>query len=443
MTGTRTRLSRRAFACGAAATGALAAAATVFPWLRSARAQQVVGAPKLLLYYTPHGTIWPSWRPTGGETDFTLSYILEPLQAHRDRVVIVDGLRIADPYEHRVPHTYDMPAIFTGSAIDTGAALFDRADHGVSFGWNLGTSIDQTIAARLGAATPHRSLELGVQCGSSHPASRMIYTGPAEPRQPLDQPSLAWDQIFRDAAQPMPDTSQLDRRRAILDAVADDLRSVRPTLSGSDQQRLDAHATALSELQASLMPIPVSCELPARPENGNLDVEIDRQNALAVAALACGQTRVASMQITKGDNDGALYPWVGLDSGGHHTMSHDSSEAATTQLTELYRWYSERFARLLDQMAALPDGEGTSLLDNTMVLWGSEIGVGWTHDISNVPFIVAGGTAHGVRGGRYLTPSGMRHNRLLVSAAHYMGQTDIQSYGDMDDAEGPLPGLLG
>jgi hypothetical protein len=434
------QLPRRTFLKGAAGASAAMAAASVFPWLR-AGAQQVIGAPKLLLFYTPHGL--ENWRPTGGETDFKLSYILDPLMAHRDQLVVVDGLSIADPYEHRVPHTYDMPAIFTGSPIDVTSTLFTRADHGVSFGWNTGTSIDQTIAARLALTTPHKTIELGTQCGGSHPANRMIYSGPAAPRQPLEHPSIAWDQIFRDASKPEPDASQVTRRTAILDTVLDDLKSVRPTLSTSDKARLDAHATALSEIEASLKPIPIACELPLEPGDGNLDVEIDSQSALITAALACGQTRIASMQVTKGDNDGALYPWVGLTTGGHHTFTHDSSDASKAQLTELYRWYAQRFAQLLDLMAAIPDGEGTSLLDNTMVLWGSEIGTGWTHDITNVPFIVAGGRAHGVRGGRYLVAPGQQHNRLLVSAAHFMGLSDITSYGSMDMGTGALPGLLG
>jgi hypothetical protein len=363
----------------------------------------------------------------------------------------VDGLRIHDPYQrdddpdfHRVPHTYDMPALFTGSPIDVESTLFRRDDHnGQTHGWNTGVSIDQSIADRLMPTTPHRTIELGTQCGSSNPAFRMIYTAPAAPRHPLERPSLAWDQIFRDASAPEPDRSQVVRRTAILDTVLGDLRDVRGTLSASDRIRLDAHATALEEIQGNLMPVTTACELPAEPGDGNLDVEIDRQSTLLVAALACGQTRIGSMQVTKGDNDGALYPWIGLDSGGHHTYSHDSSAAAADVLADLYRWYAQRFALLLDQMAATPDGDGTSLLDNTMIVWGSEIGVGWTHDVSNVPFIVAGGRAHGVRGGRYLRPTGQRHNRLLVSAAHYMGLTDMTSYGSMDDGEGPLDGLLG
>jgi hypothetical protein len=436
------RLGRRSFLGG---VGAATAAATLFPWLR-ADAQAAGSAPKLLLWYTPHGTIWDNWRPGGGETDFTFSHILEPLSAHRDQLVVVDGLGIAEPYEHRVPHTYDLPALFTGSPIDTSSTLFSREDHGVTYGWNTGPSIDQTIASRLmgmlGNSTPHRTIELGTQPGGTHPASRMIYTGPAEPRDPLGQPSLAWDQIFKDASAPEPDTTQVARRTAILDTVLDDLRSVRGTLSASDRTRLDAHATALEEIESNLQPVITECELPPKPENGNLDVEIDRQSALMVAALACGQTRIGSVQITKGDNDGALYPWVGLDTGGHHSYSHDSSDESKVKLTAVYRFYTECFARMLDRMAMIPDGEGTSLLDNTLVLWGSEIGIGWTHDCTNVPFIVAGGTAHGVRGGRYLKTTG-RHNRLLVSAAHYMGLTDIESYGSMDDGSGPLTGLLG
>jgi len=428
--------NRRDFLKLVIGAGAAGAAASLFPWLK-ARADGEAGAPKLLLYYTPHGTIWDQWRPSGGETGFDFSYILEPLRRHQDQLVIVDGLGIHDPYDHRVPHTYDLPAVFTGSPIDTESDEYRRDDHGVTFGWNTGVSIDQTIANRLAPSTPHRTIEFGVRCAGSHPSNRMIYTAPGAPKHPLDDPGRAWDQIFAGSS-----GATDARRRAILDTVREDLARVRPTLSSANRARLDAHATSLQELQASLGGGPSMCMSPSRPGGGGLDVTIDQQAALITTALACGHTRIASMQIRIGDNDGSLYPWVGLNTGGHHMLSHDSSSSASSTRADLYRWYSERFAHLLDLMAAIPDGEGTSLLDNTMILWGSEIGVGWNHDIQNVPFIVAGGRARGVRGGRYLRPTGMYHNRLLVSAAHYMGLGDISSYGSTDTRSGPLPGLL-
>ena len=82
------------------------------------------------------------------------------------------------------------------------------------------------------------------------------------------------------------------------------------------------------------------------------------------------------------------------------------------------------------------------MLDHTMVVWGSEIADGNSHEMNNMPFVVAGGGAYGVRTGRFLNFNGAIHQRLLVSMAHYMGLTTIQKVGDLDTGSGPLPGLL-
>jgi len=173
----------------------------------------------------------------------------------------------------------------------------------------------------------------------------------------------------------------------------------------------------------------------------NSETAIDRQSDLLAAALGCGLTRVASFQLRIADNDNTLYPWVGLDSGGHHTLSHDSGATAQDTLAELYTWYSARFAYLLDRLAATPDSDGRSVFDNTLVIWGSELGRAWDHDISNVPFIFAGATDI-LAAGRYLSGSVIAHNRMLVTACHAMGLTDVQTHGSLDTGSGPIPGLL-
>jgi hypothetical protein len=436
----RAILSRRAFLQRA---GMLGGAAALFPWLRARRARaQAMAEPKLLLFYTPHGTVWDQWRPNGTETDFTLSPILEPLVDHVSRMVIVDGLEMVSGTEYYIPHTYTMPLLWTGSPIDTATSDFCRDDHMRCFGWNTGVSIDQFIASELDVQTPYPTIELGYACGGQHPASRMIYGGPSEPKSPVDDPLRAFQTFFPDLNPDM-EAAARDalRRRSVLDAVRSDLGSHRGRLSSDDRARLDAHAEALRELERALVPSDVVCARPNEPADLNSETAIDRQSDMVAAVLGCGLTRIASMQVRIADNDNSLYPWVGLDAGGHHTLSHDSSDTAQMTLAQVYRWYSQRFAYLLDKLATTPDVDGSSVLDNTLVVWGSELGRAWDHDISNVPFICAGGAA-GMNGGRYLQVSGQRQNRLLVSACHAMGLTEVATYGSLDNGEGSLAGLL-
>lgn len=428
---------RRAFMTGAAAGGS---ALALFPWLRAAAAPSPM---RLLLFFTPHGTVWDQWRPSGGETDFVLSPILAPLAAHRDRIAIVDGLRLEVGTSYYIPHTYTMPLLWTGSPIDTSTSEFCREDHGQCFGWNTGVSVDQFIVEQLAAkgqaTTPYPTIELGVGCGGLHPASRMIYTAPAMPRSPLDSAELAFSTLFGTIS---PDQEQAAkdarRRRSVLDRARADLDSRRASLSSSDKLRLDAHADALRELELTLTAV---CDPPDAPTGVDSQTMIDRQSDLIASAFGCGLTRVASMQVRIADNDNTLYPWVGLDTGGHHTLSHDSGGPAQATLAQLYTWYAGRVAYLLDRLAAIPDSDGRSVLDNTLVIWGSELGQAWNHDIDNVPFVFAGATDV-LRGGRYLSGSPIVHGRMLVSACHAMGLTEVEQYGSLDTGTGPIPGLL-
>jgi Protein of unknown function (DUF1552) len=430
----RPRLSRRWFMGGGAAAGS---ALALFPWLSATAAP---AAPRILLFFTPHGTVWDQWRPSGGETDFELSPILEPLAAHRERMVIVDGVELKVGTDYYIPHTYTMPLLWTGSPIDTSTAEFCREDHGQCFGWNTGVSVDQFIASQLvGTQTPYSSIELGLGCGGLHPATRMIYTAPAMPRSPLDSPELAFSTLFGGVD---PDDLQAEkdarRRSSVLDRVVADFGERRAQLSPSDQARLDAHGDSIRELELTLTAV---CDAPAAPVGVDSQTAIDRQSDLIASALGCGLSRVASMQVRIADNDNTLYPWVGLDTGGHHTLSHDSSAGTQATLALLYRWYAERFAYLLDRLAATPDADGRSVLDNTLVIWGSELGQAWNHDIGNVPFVFAGATDL-LRGGRYLSGSTIEHGRVLVSACHAMGLTDVTQYGSLDTGMGALPGLF-
>jgi hypothetical protein len=263
-------------------------------------------------------------------------------------------------------------------------------------------------------------------------------------KNPLDDPSKAFDTLFGGTVDAGADAKARAalRRKSVLDAVLSDFNSRRGPLSSADRARLDAHADSVRELERSLSSAVAACTRPTRPANVTAETAIDRQSELIAAAFGCGLTRIASFQLRVADNDNSLYPWVGLDEGGHHTLSHEKDAATQATLADLYKWYSQRFAYLLDKLAATPDGDGMNVLDNTLVIWGSEIGSGWDHMVSNVPFVFAGGAGTRLRGGRYLKVTKNQTTRVLVTAFHALGLTDVEKYGSTDNASGPLPGVL-
>jgi hypothetical protein len=144
----------------------------------------------------------------------------------------------------------------------------------------------------------------------------------------------------------------------------------------------------------------------------------------------------------RGENDGFPYPFLGI-ADGHHTLSHEgpSNTAAQDQLTTIYRWYAEQLAHLAARMDQIIEPDGSTLLDNTIIAWGSEIAVGNTHSMENMPFVLLGGGGGALKTGMYHQFPGQNHNRLLVTLCNAFG-LGVTSFGGFDDGSGGLPGVL-
>jgi len=199
------------------------------------------------------------------------------------------------------------------------------------------------------------------------------------------------------------------------------------------------------ERRLDILPPVTGCFAPQQPPELDQDSETTMQQIAALqtdllsVAFGCDLVRVASLQFSDGINT-IRFPWVGSMMEGH-ALSHsgDGDPAARQQLILRHRWYVEQIARLLDRLAATPEGDG-SVLDNTLIVWGSEIGTGNSHSHENIPFLLAGGAGGAVKPGRYLDFGGRSHIDLLVSVLNAMG-IESETFGHPDFVRGPLPGL--
>jgi Protein of unknown function (DUF1552) len=444
--GRRRGLSRRHFLGGLG----VAAAASPFVPLLNASGLEPTFPKRLVLFFTPHGTIWDQWKPTGTETAFTLSPILAPLARHQSRLTVVSGLGIPDKGVG-APHTKGPSLLWTGSTL-TDDGTFARADcsGGCTFGWNSGPSVDQVIVDALKPPTKYPSLQFGVRCGGNNPASRMIYTAAQQPLAPETDPWAAFGRLYGAPLAPSALARLQAERRSVLDVVTADLGTLRARAPMADRAKLDAHVTSIRALETRLQAgQPADCKTPALAaklaagDAANTDAVMNGHFDLMAAAFACDLTRVASYQHVIGDNDGTVYSWLGLTTA-HHGMTHapDSDTATWAGVQKIYTWFATKFGELLDRLAAIPEGSG-SVLDNTLVVWGSELGKGNTHSFAQVPFVVAGGAGGAVRQGRFLqVAAGTTHQRLLIAMCQAMGATGISSIGNTDTGTGPLPGLL-
>lgn len=423
----RRTVSRRGFLAGLGLTAVAAPFVRMVTDVPRARAAAGATAKRLVVVFTPNGTIPARWRPTGSGATFSFpaGSILEPLAAQRERLIVIDGLEFVGATNHEG----GMAAMLTGSG-DAASA-------------SRGMSVDQYVAAAIGGATRLRSLELGVETSAwgGSVQTRMSYSGAGQYAPPDDSPRSVYARLYGDAAPGGADAT-LARRQSVLDAIKGDLGELRTRLGTEEAHKLDQHLTSLRELERGLgggtcsggMTVP---DVPIH-DNASFPIIGKAQMDLLVAALACGATNVASLQWAHTVSPHVL-TWAGV-SDAHHALSHmdDGNAAGVAAFVAAERWFASQFGYLVDKLAATPDPAGGTLLDSTLVVWAKEMGDSRAHVCTDVPFVLAGGGAF--TPGRYLRTGGASHARLLVSICQAMGLSTT-TFGNPQTGSGPLAGL--
>jgi hypothetical protein len=410
-------------------------------------------AKRFVSVYTPGGTVMDRWRPTGTETAFTLGPILKPLEAHKSRLVVFQGVDMKSAQGEQ--HQAGILAWLTG-----------RPQSGAHRNYVGGPSIDQVIAKRISAQKRKQSLHIAVRwaTGKSHgllsPINAAHFEDNAQwsPIPPSLDPKAIWTDLFGSA---LPDATgsaaaRLARRKSILDHVDRQYVRVAARLGASDRAKLDQHLTKLREIEQALERDGASaqsaCAAPPlvdtsdyNPRLGeaitaSTDAAIPKVGKLMmdmiVMALACDITAVAALQWT--DTEAKhTFPWLNLREH-HHFYQHDGG-FRPNECAAIGTWYCEQHAYLLSAMAKVDMG-GHSLLDESVVFFGSELQAPSSHAKNDMPFLLAGGGG-GLRGGRWLRYNGASHNDLLVSILNLFGDTR-QSFGEARFCSGPLPNLI-
>jgi hypothetical protein len=162
---------------------------------------------------------------------------------------------------------------------------------------------------------------------------------------------------------------------------------------------------------------------------------------LLVSSLACGMTRVGSLQWSRGISL-TTFPWLGIKES-HHSLSHrgDADDDARSKLTQINKWYAQQLAYLCRKLDAIPERDGKSLLDHTLIVWGNELSKGNNHSHDDLPFVLLGGAGGALKMGRYVNFPARGHNDLLLTICRAMG-LDNESFGNPKHCSGPLGALL-
>ncbi len=407
------------------------------PWLETeARAQTV--RKRFVTMFTSCGTHPRKWFPTGGETDFQLSTFLAPLEAVRQDIVILGGINMLSAMATQPGdgHQRAMKNLFT--AVEGPGRIAN------------GITIDQQVASVLNPPTKFRSIELGVQSRYNGDTvyERISYLGANQPLPPEDSPAAAFKRLFGNFTA---DPTMVDRlaveRRSILDFVQEDFRRLSPRLGGDDRKRVDAHLASLRAVETRLTTTTrAGCTAPAEPaaldhrNPANFPLVGKLQMDILAAALACDLVRVGSLMWSQGRSLLA-HTHLGI-SELHHELSHQSltDAAAADKIAKINLYYVNQFLHLVKALKGYQEGGGT-LLDNTVVLWGNELGEGRAHSHVNVPFVLAGRGGGAIRTGRYLTFQGVGHGDLFVSLLRAFG-SNATAFGNPAYCTGPLAGLV-
>lgn len=401
-----------------------------------ARARAAVAPKRIIFWFSPNGTVHKHWRPVGDETSFSFpaGSILEPLAAHRDSLIILDGLD------------------FVGAR---GGSHEGGMEHALTGGG--GASLDQFMASQVGIATAFPSIELGVQTSAwgASIQTRLSYNDKHQFVHPEDDPGAAYRRLFgvpatQSVVGGQGSAAAFDPRKSVLDVVRGELKALKKQLGVEEQIKLDAHLDALRQIERRTAGAAAaggaSCggmqgPAIADPKSNEQFPEVGKlQMDLLVAAAACDLSRVLTLQWTHTVSP-TIFSWAGA-SEGHHELSHkdDGNAAGVASFVQAERWVSQQFAAFLDRLKATPepDGSGT-LLDTSTVVWVKELGDGRLHDFKSVPFILAGAGNGYWNTGRYLKLDQVPHQKLLVALGQSMGIT-MESFGS-DMVTGALGGL--
>ena len=393
---------------------------------------------RLVLMFTSNGTDPARWLPSA---DFTFGPILAPLERHKSDLLVVSGLDMLSSGGDRKGHNRGVASLWTGTAPPNG-------NDGAT-GYAASVSLDQHIASQLAGETRFASLELGVQVKFTIPRGRMIYNAAGEPIAPEENPFHAFDRLFGDFGADDAELARIRARRGtVLDAVQDDIALLQKQLGAADKQRLASHLDAVRAIEErldKLTTIPSGCEPPTmgagfdhkKPQHfvavGELMMD------LLVMALACDMTRVASLMWSSALSN-HVHEQLGI-SEGHHELSHALSNAqARDKIAQINTWFAERLAGFIDRMKLIEEPAGT-LLDNTVICWGSELGKGQPHNCRDIPFVLAGSCGGALATGRHIAYDGRSHNDLLITLMQAMGVPGT-TFGDPAHSGGALSELL-
>jgi hypothetical protein len=431
-------LSRRTFLRGAGAAIALPYLDAMRPALRGDR---VVARPRTLFVFAPNGMKMDERTPAAVGPRPELPYLLAPLAPVRDRLTVLSGLTLDGARAHG-----DGPGDHARAA-----AAFLTCSHPVKTGGTdirAGTSIDQVVAAAVGASTRFPSLELGLEggraagiCDSGYScaySNHIAWRTPTTPIAKETNPRALFARLFGD---PDDVESAVERerrrreRRSVLDAVRGDARTLTRDLGPTDRQKLEMYLTALRELELRLQKEAADAAGERRidvPESVRAGVgfreRLDAMYDVVALAFTADLTRTVTLMLGNGGSN-LSYRFLDVPDGHHSVSHHGKKPENLAKIRTINRFHVERFAAFAAKLANVDDG-GRDLLARTSIVYGSGIGDGDRHNHDELPIVLVGGGDGAFAGDRHLRfPRNTPLANLYVAVGRASG-AKVETFGD-------------
>jgi hypothetical protein len=389
---------------------------------------------RLGFVYMPMGCDHSRWTPAG-ETLAELSPILRPLEQVKNHVTVITNTRLQNSY----PGTHD-----TSNSGFLSAAF---SKHTESSDYHLGTTMDQIAAKQMGRDTQLPSLELAMDlnplagvCNNGYACvyqNCLSWSSPTTPLPSEAHPRIVFERLFGEGGNAAARRAALHSRASLLDSFSSDIARLKQRVGIPDRNRVDQYLDSVREIERQIQ----------RAEAGVMDntmPDLDRPVGvpaafadhaklmfdLQILAFQADITRVISFQMTR-ELSNRTYPEIGVADAHHPTSHHGNDPEKVEKISKINTFHVSLFAEFLERMKATPDGDG-SLLDHTLYLYGSGMGNPSLHDHENLPILVAGGGATGLKGGRHIkyekgTPLANLHLTLLDRVG-----VRLDSFGDSD-----------
>src|SRR3984957_3659011 len=403
---TKKHLPRRTFLQGLGVSLALPLLDSMLPAQTLLKNTAANPSPRLGFVYVPHGAIMDKWTPATEGAGFEFSPILKPLEPFRDRLNVVSGLG------HRAA---DTTAVHSLSPTTWLSGVRPKPTQGVDA--YAGVTADQIAAQHLGQETMLPSIELATEdhsgllgacdrdygCIYMNTLSWRTHTTPL-PRE--INPRKVFERLFGTGSTPAERLARTQEDRSILDAILQETNGLQRTLGTRDRATGSDYLESVREIERRMQnasaQVSSDISLPEEPVGipYSYDQHLDLMYDMIALAYQANITRVFTFMVAREESN-RTYPQVGVPDGHHATSHHQNRPEKLEKLVKIQNYHVQQLARFLDKLKTTPDGDG-SLLDHSIILYGSNMSNSNVHNHFPLPTLVAGGGAGQLKGGRHL-----------------------------------------